>query len=154
MHRVSSLELCGGRGRSLGQLRRVCEAAGPSVNHDSVISPTAPQAPPTSRIFLAKPAAPLLPSGRRCPEGADEGAFSVRKVAPHQLGRMTYSRAIDLLASGSRTVRGRKSWPRVLSPEPQGEGFTRVTRRSARWRCRGSPSRSRGLARGGGRSAR
>jgi hypothetical protein len=36
--------------------------------------------------------AALLPSGRRCPEGADEGAFfDAGEVAPHQFGRMTYS---------------------------------------------------------------
>jgi hypothetical protein len=33
----------------------------------------------------------LLPLGRRCPEGADEGAFTFSfAVAPHQLGQMTY----------------------------------------------------------------
>ena len=46
----------------------------------------------------------------------------VKKVAPHQFGQMTYSRALELCAYGPRSARGRKSWPHVLSPEGRGGG--------------------------------
>jgi len=67
----------------------------------------------------------LLPLGRRWPEGPDEGAFGARgveKVAPHQFGQMTYGRSLKVCACGSRSVRGRKSWPHILSPEGRGGG--------------------------------
>jgi hypothetical protein len=48
-------------------------------------------------MFSTGAMAPFLPLGRRCPEGADEGAFlpSNSEVAPHQFGRMTYGRATE-----------------------------------------------------------
>ena len=75
--------------------------------------------------------APPSPLGEKVPEGRMRGPSTRRKeVAPHQLGQMTYGRAIDVVASGSRTLRGRKSWPRVLSPD--GERGARRRARSPR----------------------
>jgi hypothetical protein len=61
----------------------------------------------------------LLPLGRRCPEGADEGAFSTA-VAPHQFGQMTYGRAIDVEAVAS-PQNAAVSHGLTSSP-PRGEG--------------------------------
>ena len=70
---------------------------------------------------LVRAAASLLPLGRRWPEGPDEGAFATaRKVPPHQLGRMTYARAIDVEA-----VVGLQNAPvshGLTSSPPRGEG--------------------------------
>src|SRR5262245_60216427 len=64
---------------------------------------------------------------------ADEGAFNAqRKVAPHQLGQMTYVRAIPVGARVQLGARGRKSWPRVLSPEGRGEAPGSYSARAAR----------------------
>jgi hypothetical protein len=50
------------------------------------------------RVMVPKrePRAALLPLGRRCPEGADEGAFiaPLPRLPPHQFGQMTCGRAI------------------------------------------------------------
>ncbi len=63
----------------------------------------------------------LLPLGRRWPEGPDEGAFRcARLLPPHQFGRMTYDRAIEVSSLGGGSGRGRKSWPHVLSPRGEG----------------------------------
>jgi hypothetical protein len=36
------------------------------------------------------------PLGRRCPVGADEGAFTyAQESPPHQFGQMTYGRAVE-----------------------------------------------------------
>src|SRR5262245_35822336 len=48
------------------------------------------------------------------------GCGRVRKVAPHQLGQMTYARATSVGVSVRLGARGRKSWPRILSPEGRG----------------------------------
>ena len=73
------------------------------------------------RLFAGAPKA-LLPLGRRCPEGADEGAFLAANgaVAPHQFGRMTYDRAIEGVAA-VRTGLAAVSHGLTSSP-PRGEG--------------------------------
>ena len=71
---------------------------------------------PTSAVWS------LLPLGRRCPEGADEGAFisATKEVPPHQLGRMTYARAIEV-AQMDRQERAAVSHGLASSPR-RGEG--------------------------------
>jgi hypothetical protein len=65
----------------------------------------------------------LLPLGRRCPEGADEGAFPLTKeVAPHQFGQMTYGRASEL-CNVARTENATVSHGLTSSP-PKGRGGT------------------------------
>ena len=69
----------------------------------------------------------LLPLGRRCPVGADEGAFTGKDGS-----RPSPVRPDDLrprhraTGSGLVAVRDRKSWPHVLSPE--GRGGRRASR--------------------------
>src|SRR5581483_10739253 len=79
------------------------------------------QAPETERALLldspARAAGTLLPLGRRCPEGADEGALPRAEGSrPSPVPRLETS------ACGQGEARGRKSWPHVLSPEGRGEG--------------------------------
>src|SRR6185295_12938014 len=69
----------------------------------------------------------LLPLGRRCPEGADEGALTraeevdtQKKVAPHQFGRMTYGRAAKRVLV-VRDAHAAVSHGLTSSP-PRGEG--------------------------------
>ena len=82
----------------------------------------APHEAVSPRFSLASAAGSLLPLGRRCPVGADEGAFRSwkGKVAPHQFGRMTYGRAI-----GHLQVVGNVHAPvshGLTSSPPRGEG--------------------------------
>jgi error-prone DNA polymerase len=85
-----------------------------------------PQTPAPAHAFLldspAEATGSLLPLGRRCPGGADEGAFSRAEgsrpspVRPNDL--QPRHQAVDC---GQVEARGRKSWPHVLSPEGRGE---------------------------------
>ena len=69
----------------------------------------------------------LLPLGRRCPEGADEGAFVLASaVAPHQLGRMTYGCAI--VASDEAREESAAVSHGLASSPPRGE-----EKRHAEW---------------------
>src|SRR4029079_398464 len=69
------------------------------------------------------PGQDLLPLGRRCPAGEDEGAF-----IPGEESRPSPVRPNDLRSrprrrkSGEQRERDRKSWPHVLSPAGRGGG--------------------------------
>src|SRR5262245_25433035 len=58
-------------------------------------------------------------------------SLTPRRVAPHQLGQMTYSRAIPVGVRARVGARGRKSWPRVLSPKGRGEALSLPRLRTA-----------------------
>ena len=58
------------------------------------------------------------PLGEKVPEGRRGGLHDATKeIAPHQLGQMTYARAIPVGVCMQLGARGRKSRPRVLSPK-------------------------------------
>jgi error-prone DNA polymerase len=65
----------------------------------------------------------LLPLGRRCPAGADEGAFSRTEGSrPSPVRPNDLQPRPEASACGQGGARGCKSWPHVLSPEGRGEG--------------------------------
>ena len=101
----------------------VAKVAHATVSHGLTSSPPGEREKVTGALckITKAGALALLPLGRRCPEGADEGAFTSRKVAPHQFGRMTYDRAFMRPPVAKVGARDRKSWPHVLSPEGRGK---------------------------------
>ncbi|HJU29884.1 MAG TPA: OB-fold nucleic acid binding domain-containing protein [Hyphomicrobiaceae bacterium] len=75
----------------------------------------------------------LLPLGRRCPEGADEGALTrpqASRPSPVRPDDLRSRHQERTAISGSE--RDRKSWPHVLSPEGRGESYLA---RKDRTRC-------------------
>src|SRR5262245_27234667 len=86
-----------------------------------ILSPEGRGGSPACRLYSERAVRAPSPPGAPAPEGRMRGpSLASRKVAPHQLGQMTYVRAASVGVSVRLGARGRKSWPRVLSPEGRG----------------------------------
>src|SRR5207302_4622103 len=65
---------------------------------------------------------PFSPWGEGGPKGRMRGPSFCGLLPPHQFGRMTYGRAVQVEWVICVRTRARKSWPHVLSPEGRGDG--------------------------------